>query len=100
MSDEVGNIFWLAEYLHLAGKADAIVDRGGLVEEIELDLADALDFIEHVILDAPLFDDLGILEDGFDDSLILCESLLGEGDVDVQVGEGSVELVVMRGREL
>ena len=85
VSDEICNILWLAEYLHLAGEADAIVDRGGLVKEIELDLADALDFIEHIFLDAPLFDDLGILEDGFDDSLVLGEALLGQGDVDVQV---------------
>jgi len=43
---------------------------------------------------------LGVLEDGFDDSLIFGEALFGECDVDVQVGEGAVELVVVGGGEL
>ena len=97
MSDDVGNLFGLIEELHLACEADAIVHGRRLVKEIKLYLANSLDFIENVVLDAPVLDDLGILEDGFDDSLIFCHTLLGEGDVNVQVGKGSIKLVVVRG---
>ena len=43
---------------------------------------------------------MGVLEDGFDDAGVLSEALFGECDVDVQVGEGAVELVVVGGGEL
>jgi hypothetical protein len=88
------------EELHLAGKADAIIHGGGLVQEIELDLPDPLYLLEHVILNAPILDYMNILEDGFNDSLIFSEALLGQGDVHVQVREGPVKLVIVRGRKL
>ena len=41
-----------------------------------------------------------VLKYGFDNAGVLGESLLGERDVDIQVGEGAVELVVVGGGEL
>ncbi len=95
MSDNLGNFFGLIEELHLTCEADAIVDGRGLVQEIELDLPDSLYFIEYVVLNTPIFDYMCILEDGFDDSFIFCQSLFGKGDVNIKVGERAIELVIV-----
>ena len=43
---------------------------------------------------------MGVLEDSLDDTFIFNDAFLGESDVNVKVGEGSVEFVVMGGGEL
>jgi hypothetical protein len=83
--------------LHLGGKPGGVVKRTGLVKEVKFNFTHTLGLIEDVLLGTPVSYDTSILKDGLNDSLVLLKTLLCQGDIHIEVREGSIEFVVMGG---
>jgi len=81
--------------LKSAGKLQCISLRTLLINEIEINLSDSLDFFIDVVLHTLLLHDFGISKDSFNNFIYVFKTLFSQCNVDIESWEAPKLMIII-----